>query len=397
MSFADQYGRGVTESDVRACYELIQRASKFGEYKQGLIEEELKKDDSLVKEYPDKNKGSFYTAKYLSYTVNVSEKTEGNQEKYDKAVKDAKAAMDKIAKATTPADFVQLIEQYKKSPSKFLSGETKAEEDTSKKNETSTEKETTVEELIDKYTGTITWQTGDELGDWIFKEEAEENDVNIITEESTEVVTEKSSKTEAETSDEKETSKTNKVTYEKFKITVYMLIEEPTLDKTQTHNIAYLITDDKQAAEKFFNAFIASKDKTRDKFVELADEHYDALHASHDHSDESAKEPTFSYSSVDQAKEKYFADNYKQINDWIDDKARVDGSYTEKMIEITVTNSDKTKTTYYAVVLFEGHDAEAWYADAFAGVTREKIDEWYKAELDKKLIKYNWDAIDDIL
>ncbi len=401
LSFADQYGRGVTEKDVRDCYELIQRASKFGKYKKEYFEAELEKDDKLVKEFPEENKGDFYTAKYLSYTINVSEKTEKTQAKYDQAVKDAKAAMEKIAAAKTPADFVQLIEQYKKSPSKFLGGEaaTETEKETNKKTETVTEKETTVEELIDKYTGTINWQTGDELGDWIFEETAQEGDVNIITEESTEVVTEKKTTTEKETSKEDETKKNNKVEYEKFKITVYMLIEEPTLDHAKTHNMAYLITDDKAAAEKFLNAFKSGKDKTRDEFVRLAEEHYDTLHAGHDHSDESAKEPTFSFSSVDRAKEKYFADNYQLINDWLDDANRKDNTYTEKLIEITVENNDKdkTKTTYYAVVLFEDHDVEAWYADAFTGATQKKIDDWYKAELDKKLINYNWDAIDDIL
>ena len=69
----------------------------------------------------------------------------------------------------------------------------------------------------------------------------------------------------------------------------------------------------------------------------------------------------------------------------------------ETPITITITNSDKTTTTYYAVVLFENHDVEAWYADAFAATTSKMIDDWYKAELDKKLITFNWDAIDDIL
>ena len=63
---------------------------------------------------------------------------------------------------------------------------------------------------------------------------------------------------------------------------------------------------------------------------------------------------------------------------------------------MTVDNSDKTKTTYYAVVLFEGADDPAWYVDGFAGVVQQMIDDWYKAELEKKLITYNPDAIADI-
>ncbi|MBR3879047.1 MAG: hypothetical protein IKJ24_02880, partial [Clostridia bacterium] len=87
-TISEMYGRGVSEQDIRACYELIQRAAKFGNYKKEYFESELKKDDTAVKQYPEDDKGSFYTAKYLSYTINVSEKTEGTQAKYDQAVKD---------------------------------------------------------------------------------------------------------------------------------------------------------------------------------------------------------------------------------------------------------------------------------------------------------------------
>lgn len=394
-TLSEMYGRGVTETDVRACYELIQRASKFGEYKKEYFESELEKDDADVKKYPEDNKGSFYTAKYLSYSVTVSEKTEGSQAKYDQAVKDATAAMEKIKAAKTPADFVQLIELYKKSPSAFLKDDTKVEASTS----TGTEKETTVEELIDKYTGTISWQTGDELGDWIFEETAQEGDATIITEESTEVVTEKKpAKTEKETGEEDETKKDNKIEYEKFKITVYMLIEEPTLDHSATHNMAYLITTDQEAAKAVLAAYVAGTDKSRDEFVKIAEKKYDEVMGAHVHTDdEDHTEPTFNFASVDRAKEEYFSDSYSAMNMWLDSAARVDGSYTDAPISITVDNSDKTKTTYYAVLLFENHDVEAWYADAFTAVTQQMIDEWYESELDKKLITYNWDVIDDIL
>ena len=401
-TIAETYGRGVSEADIRDCFELIQRAAKFGEYLKEDFESKLEADDKLVKEYPEENKGMFYTAKYLSYSVTVSEKTEGSQEKYDKAVKDATAALEKIKAAKTPAEFAQLIEEYKKSPSKFVYGESATEAATETATETATstgtttetltEKETTIEDLMDSYTGTITWQTGNELGDWIFEESAQEGDATIITETSTETVTEKVTATETST----ETKKT--VEYEKFKITVYMLIEEPTLDHNKTHNMAYAITNDKAAAEAFLAEFVASQTKTREEFVKIADKHYDKLMSAHDHDSSSEHtEPTFSHASVDRAKEEYFATSYGAINEWLDNDDIQKGAYTDKIIEITIENSDKTKTTYYAVVLFEDHDVEAWYADAFTGATNQMIDDWYKAELDKKLITFNWDAIDDIL
>ena len=54
------------------------------------------------------------------------------------------------------------------------------------------------------------------------------------------------------------------------------------------------------------------------------------------------------------------------------------------------------KETYYAVLYFDSHDAEAWYVDALFGATQKMIDDWYEAELAKDLIEYDWDTIKDI-
>ncbi len=411
MSFADQYGKGVTERDVRKCYELIYLASNYGEFKQSTIEEELEKEEGMnsVLTFIEENKGSFYSAKYLSYSIDVSEKKLLTQEKYDAAVKEAKLAAEKIAEAKTPADFVALVEEYKKSPSKFVNGETATETGTgtevdsatTTEKETKTEKETT--DPMEKYEETLYYQTGDKLGDWIFDEteRAEKNDTLIIEETGTEVVTEKSTSKSTETATEGESetgSKDGKITYETYKVTVYMLVSKPDLDRANTQNIAYLISDNKAAAEAFLAEFLASGTKNRDIFEEMAKKQYDKLFEGHDHDahKEGEKDPVFSYAKADQAKEKYFADEYNVLNEWLDDEARKDGDYTSKLIEITIENSDKTKTTYYAALFFEDHDEPAWYVDGFAGATQEKIDEWYKAELAKKLIKYNWAAIDDI-
>ena len=376
-TLAEMYGTGITMADVRDCCELIKRASKFSEYKQAAIKAELEADDSFVQAYPENHKADFYSAKYLSYKITVSAKTEGSVPKYDKAVEAAKAAVEKIKTATTPAEFVSMVEEYE---------ETKTEATTATTTETSTEKELTEEELLDKYTSTITWQTGDDLGKWIFVEGATENDVKSIEKETTEATTE----TSTETGD-------SALLNEKFEITVYMIREKADLDRTATHNIAYLITDNKDAAEKFLAEFVASGTKSRDEFVKMADAHYEALHAGHDHSSGEA-EPVFSFASADMAKENYFNTSYKLINDWIEDAARVDGDYTATLIEIPVSNSSGSTTTQYAVVYFEKHDDRgAWYSDAFTAAAQEKMDEWYKAEIAKGLITYNWEAIDEIV
>lgn len=412
MSFADQYGKGVTEKDVRKCYELIYLASAYGEKMKGDFEAKVEAEDdkNSVFTYIDENKGAFYSAKYVSYTIDVSEKKLGTQEKFDAAVKDAKAAAEKIAEAKTPADFVALVEEYKKAPAKFL-GTDNTETGTGVEAETKVETETKKESAtvsVEKYEETIYHQTGDELGDWIFgeTEPAEKNDTLIVEETGTEIVTEKKTTektTEKSTEKESESGSKNnntvKNTYDTYKVSVYMLVSEPDLDRANTHNFAYLISDNKDAAQAFLDEFIASSNKTGDIFEDMAQKHYDKLFEGHDHEhhEEGEKDPVFSFAQVDQGKEKYFADNYNKLNEWIDDEARKAGDTTgAKLVEMTVENSDKTKTTYYAVVLFEGADDPAWYVDGFAGVVQQMIDDWYKAELEKKLITYNPDAIADI-
>ncbi len=418
MSIADQYGKGVTEGDIRDCLELVQLAANFSEYLLEQTKDKFEKDDSAVLQFPEDNKSDFYSAKYMSYTISVSEKTEGSQEKYDQAVANAKAAAEKLAAATTPADLAALIMLYKKSPSEFVNGEESDEESTeaadaqaeeSAEGESEeTEEETDIEDVIDDYTETKYYETDDELGKWMF-ESAEENDVKVLEETETEVVTVK--ETEAETDDsenetdsETETGETDSngtVTYEKFSITVYMLLEKPSMDESLTHNMAYLISDNKEAAEAFLKAFLESSDKSRDKFEEFAKAEYDKLHKVDEHGDhnheEDEEEPVFSYYQVDQAKEKYFADDYNAINDWLDSADRKNGDYTSELIVIEIKDSNGAVTdTYYAALVFEEHDDAAWYVDAFNGTVNEAMEDWYDAEIAKKLITYNWNVISGI-
>ena len=416
MTFADQYGKGVTENDIRKCYELIYLAANYGEYFQEQTEARLEAEDgkTTITDYPENHKELFYTSEFLQYSISVSEKKLGSQKAYDDAVKEAKEAAKKIAEAKTPADFVKLVEEYKESLKTNTEKETSTSTSTSTATEAETKKEVETVDPIDQYKETIYYETNDELGNWLFNETdiPEVNDVKIIEETSTEAVTEKATTKETGTSNEtatesstlkpvgseKETDKDGKIIYENFKVTVYMITELPTLDFTKTHNIAYMISDNKEAAEAFLKAFIGSEKKDRDTFEELAKKQYDKLFEGHDHENhkEGEVDPVFSYAKNDQAKEKFFNDDYDALNKWLDDAARKDNEYTTELIKVSVKGSDNKTTTYYAALFFEGHDEPAWYVDAFAGATQEEIDNWYKAELAKKLISYNMDAIEDI-
>ncbi len=418
MNLSDQYGKGVTESDIRECYELMYLASNYAEYLQDKKDAEFKDQTDVLNKFVDENKGDFITAEYLSYTINVSEKTEGSESAYDIAVEKAVKAAEDIKKATNPEEFAKAVLAYKESlkTSSSTTATTAATKEAS--TEENTEEETTnIQDVIDDLTETKYYETENDVDKWMF-ETAETNDVYLetvnetvtetekVTEKTTEKTTETATETKAETetgSEEETTSKPAETkpavkTYKKFSVTVYMLTKAPDRDYAETHNLAYLITDNKAAAEKFMTAFLASN-KSADKFEELAEKYYNELHGidedgEHNH-DENEAEPVFSYSRDERVKEKYFADDYDAINQWLDSADRKAGEYTEKLIEIKIDETDssgkKTTKTYYAAVLFEGHDLKAWHADALSGVIAENVEEWYEEE--SKKVTHNTDLI----
>ena len=400
MSVSDQYGRGVSISDIRACYELMYKASNYAEYINDVKDAEYKDKNETLLNYVNDNKKDFISAEFLSYTISVSEKTESE---FDKKVEEAKAAAEKIAKATTPIQFAEFVLAYESSIKKTETTETtvgteesEAEESKTEEIEASveetTEEETEIQDVVDDLTETKYYDTSDDVGKWMF-ESASVNDCYVYDETSTETVTitEKATEENNETEDEDSTGEetttegTTSITYEKYSVTVYMLTKAPDKDNALTHNLTYLISDNKEAAAKFMAEFLALTEKTGEKFEEIAEKYYNELHGidedgEHNHGEDGA-EPIFSYSRVERVKEKYFADDYNAINDWIDNADRKAGDYTDKLIEIKVesgSGDNKTETTYYVAVLFEAHDLEAWHADALAGVVAEDIDKWYK-------------------
>ena len=468
MDFEDQYGDGVTEGVVRRCYELIYLASAYAEHLRESYENQLRSDVEKLYVYVDENKEDFYYAKCLSYTISISERTfDGSQKKFDEGVENIKTAASKIASAKNPEEFIGLVELYKKSPSAFY--------DMTDGSDLKPSEGTDIESLIPKYEQTFYYSTGDEIGDWIFGENdsAKINDTYVYTENSTEYRA------------DKETDEA--VPYDQVRVTAYMLISEPDMDRSYTHNFAYLISNNKEAAEAFLQEFKSSATKDCDVFETIAEKHWETINNRHDNSEhkEGENDPTFNYAVVSNGKEKYFSDAYNVLNEWIDDDSRNSGDYTEALIEFvadsgrSATNSiyivgdqatvngstvyyvgtggmsgssigsgsivvgtggmsgssigsgsivvgtgstsgssassdslvigpggmlgasidgviGSAKETYYAVLYFDSHDAEAWYVDALFGATQKMIDDWYEAELAKDLIEYDWDTIKDI-
>ncbi len=392
MSFSDQYGKGVKETDVRACYELVYIASNYSEYIQDTFKSELEnetadKDDALIT-FINENKKDFYSADILSYSFDINSKNFDSDLEYDAMVELVKTEFAKIEAAKTPAEFLELVEVFK--------GEyDKGDKSDKTESETGTEAETETEASLDDYRETVKYETDDELGKWLFEEGADVNDVKVVEETGTE--TEKadsSEKTEAETGSE---ATDDKKVYNTFKISVYMVEKKSDLNRTFTHNMGYMISDSKELAQAFLDAFKAESSKSLESFEKLAEKHYNDIHkidedGNHNH-EEGESEPTFNYEKVEKLAEKAFATNmgsaYAPIDEWIDSEERKAGDLTAELITFK-----SGETEYYAAVYLDSHDEEVWRVNSFNGVLSDRIETWYDAEIAKDLITDNMAWID---
>ena len=417
-SYSDWYGKGVTKKDIRKCYELIYLATNFAEYMQEKYELELEENDEKVFKFPEDHKEDFYTADVLSYTISVAENKYPTQAKYDAAIKEAKDAAAIMSAASSIEEFFELIDKYEISL-KDAAGEEETTEETTKEGETVYEP--TLEDKIEENKTTIEYETGSELGDWLFGNEensaAEEGDADYFVETETakettakkELVTEENETTANETtanettagettagdetSGEEETtassgsSSTSNGTYEITKVTVYYVLTPSGLDKELTHDFAYIVCNKKETLQSFINSFKAGE-MNSDKFVEEAQKLKDSIYTE-DY--KPASTDIFEFNSGEKQAANTFNDKYKVLNQWIEDANRKDGELSD-IIEIKVDD----KTTHYGVLFFEAHNQETWYVAAFSGVISEQFDAWYEEECKNNPLTINTDALNNI-
>ncbi len=389
-SLSDWFGKGVNESDVRRCYEIITLANKYSEHKYEMLESALKgeekADGTAIDDFINKNKADFYTAEYLSYEIKVSGKDITEQEYKDK-IAEAKTKAEEIANAGNVENFLKLVEKYE------IDSDIKKETETKKDDKTETETKD-IEEQADEYRDTIEYETKSDLGAWIFKEEASEGDGKVLTEENTETVKAETTKTEGSTKAEGDASKKDeKKTYKVTTITAYLVTEASHLDKELTDNIGFVIGDNKADVEAFYKQFNESQNKTLDSFNDMAKEYYEKMHEGHDHST-STKEPVFVYSKVEQASKDFFKSNYfsnkeNDLDKWL--KTDVQNGSVSRVFTVTVD-----KNTYYGFVYLSSRDEAQYYVDAFNGVISERYNNWYKNESGLKDIVYNQNALESI-
>jgi len=410
-SYSDWYGKGVTKKDVRKCYELIYLATNFAEYMQEKYELELDEDtdNKIVNKYVEDHKEDFYTAEVLKYVISVAGNKYETDALYDAAVLKAKDAAAKISGATGIEEFFSLIEEYESELA-----ETETEETTEGTGETTTEdttedvttegttkeetSEPTLEEKVEDNKVVIEYESGNDLGDWLFGSEdnsaAEEGDCSYFVETETKEETTKKTKEVEETtegatsgssSSSSSSSSTAKKTYEVTNVTIYYVLSPSSINTDKTHDFGYIVSSDKKSLETFvqkLNEAIKSGKMTKEKFVEIAEALKGEL---------SSDITTFEYNSGEKQAEGVFKDTYKAMNEWLEDDARKDGDISD-----ILTIKVDSKTTNYAVLFFEGHNEATWYVAAYAGVVSEKFDEWYEAELKAKPLTFNTDALEKI-
>ncbi len=398
VSYSDWYGKGVTKKDVRKCYELIYLATNFAEYMQEKYELELDEDtdNKIVNKYVDDHKEDFYTAEVLKYVISVAGNKYDTDALYDAAVLKAKDAAAKISGATGIEEFFSLIEEYESELAETETTEESSKEETTEESTTegTTKEETsepTLEEKVEDNKVVIEYESGNDLGDWLFGNEensaAEEGDCSYFVETETKEETTKKTKDVEEAAEDKETtnSTATKKTYEVTNVTIYYVLSPSSINTDKTHDFGYIVSSDKKSLEVFIdklNEAMKSDDMTKEKFVEIAEALKGEL---------SSDVTTFEYNSGEKQSEGVFNETYDALNEWLEDDARVDGDLSD-IIEVKVDSS----TTNYGLLFFEGHNVETWYANAYSAVISEKFDEWYEAECKENPLTFNTDALEKI-
>ncbi len=367
-TIADRYGESVSAGDIRKCYELIQLASKFNDYKLEELDKLIRGDDDKINAYPDEHKEDFYTADYLSYTITVKsndKKFAGKATLFEEAKKEALEHANIIASAKDIDSFfaeikayIELISKEEETTTGDASSETESnstetESDSTEAQTPATETATTKEIKIEDYEHEISYGTESDLEKWIFVDGANENDCKVLEETKTEQTT-------------KDSTSSEKVDVETYKVTAYILKTRPHLNDAPTFDLGYFVSTDKAVAEEIRNAFM-SGEMSAEALEKLGQDKYKEL---------AKAESTIQVMAEagKNFKTDAFQTNYPALHTWLNEE-REAGDVSE-VIEIVPTQNGQS--TYYVVCYFERVSEEnVWQAQAINSLVGEAMDEWY--------------------
>lgn len=364
----DVYGTGITKNDVKKCLELKELAIKYANIKIEELKGVLESDDKDVFAYPDleEHKSEFYSAKYISYTIQTKEADFDTDAEYEAAKAEAKAAADLIAKAETAELFFEAIMKYEEE-SKAAAAETATESET--KETSSTEETTTEAPEMEDYTKEVYYNTDtSELNKWLFEENAEDGASKVIEEiETTTTSSTTTSATEEETTEEGEEETTARVANEIYKVTAYKVIKSNDLNRDKTFNLGYVVTTDKAIAERILSDFNAGGTLTAEALKKLGEA-------------EAAKLGEDSTASIDantqdNAMPEYFSGYSETLDEWLNSSDLKKGS-NSGVVEVPPTSDGEL--TQYIICQFDDYGDEVWYAEAFDLVMEERFEKWFE-------------------
>lgn len=368
----DVYGNGITKNDVKKCLELKELAVKYAEIKIEELKGVLEADDKDVFAYPDleEHKSEFYSAKYISYTIQKNEKDFKTDAEYESAKAEAKAAADLIAKSETPELFFEAIMKYEEE-SKKAAAETATESETTS---SSTTAATTEAPEMEDYTKEVYYNTGTaELDKWLFEENAEDGASKVI--EQTETTTTKASTTTAaeETTTTEETTRT---TNEVYKVTAYKVIKSNDINRDKTFDLGYVVTTDKALAERILKDFNNGGTLTGEALKKLGEAEAAKLGENSDIGIDA--------NTQENAMPEYFKGFSDDLDKWLNSKDLKKGT-NSGIIEVKPTQDGQK--TQYVICHFDDHGDEVWYAEAFDLVMEERFEAWFEDMKSKKPIE----------
>lgn len=384
-SIDEVYGTGVSWSDIKKCFELKELAIKYAEIKIEELKGELKGDDADVLKYPEDHRSDYYSVKYLAYTIQVKESSYKNDEEFESAKLEAKAAAELIAKAETPEGFFEEILKYEES-SKAKEDETATESTTTASSTTSS---TTAEETTktwEDYTKETYEGTGtSDLDKWLFEDGRSEEDYTVIEETATEKVTtesttstKKEATTEESTTSSEETTTSSANTKDIYKYSAYKIVKPNGKNENNTFNIGYVITNDKAVAERIFKDFEEGSSRTAAILKKLGEAEAEKL------GDDS--EIIIDAAEQENAMPTYFENFSSDLDKWLNSDTLKAGTNTG-IVEIKPDDDDEE--TQYAIVHFDDFGKKVWYTNAFDAVMEERFENWFEAMKKEKPVDKN--------
>ena len=369
--FSDRYGKGVSEGDVRDCYELIFLASKASDHKLAEIESMIEKDDGYVKSYISEHPEGFYSIDVLKYAETLNSGNFGTEVDFDGLVDHCVKAAEKLLEASSPQEFVYLIEYEE---------ETLGGENGNSENETDYDYD---EIDVEKYKQSIEYGEIDmEINEWLF---------GYVSSGSTKCF---------------RTERVDERGFKEVTIEVYYVLAPCGLDHSYAKNFAYVLAENEDTARAFKEEF-ASSDMTLDDFGMLANTYYPMP--------EEGGLPIinreFSYEVVERRSYDFSNLNLEKIlAEWLNDEERKPGDLSDVIAIETYaiagpsysSSSSVQMLTQYAVFFFagdtssEGEKGEIWYLEGFASAVDDQYGKWFEDLKANSKIEIDSDALDSL-